>query len=455
MNKLRLRRGQTDERRYSFSDYLDWLTTWTVNGNTYTEPINQTYGGKQATEAIADNFEGYVRSAYKANGVVFACMLARLSVFSEARFLWRVRAQNSRPARTFTDQAIGLLDRPWVGGVTGDLLARMIQDADLAGNSYEVVVDDEIVRLRPDKAEWILEPRTFNGQQIGWRKLALYYRERKESEPAIFLPNEVCHFAPIPDPCATYRGMSWLTPVVREIQSDQAATLHKTRAFENNATPNMVVRLDPQITPDVFEAFVQKFKDEHTGPDNAGKPLFVGGAADVTVVGQDFKALDFKNVQGAGETRIAAAAGVPPVIVGLSEGLQAATYSNYSQARRRFADGTIRPLWRNAAASLETIVPPASSQIELWYDDTDIPFLREDEADRATITFTQAQAVRQLTDGGFEADAAVAAVMAGDLNALKGSHSGLFSVQLQEPGGTQPAENAPADAPANDNEATP
>jgi phage portal protein BeeE len=57
--------------------------------------------------------------------------------------------------------------------------------------------------------------------------------------------------------------------------------------------------------------------------------------------------------QGAGETRIAAAAGVPPVIVGLSEGLQAATYSNYSQARRRFADGTMRPLWRNAAVARE------------------------------------------------------------------------------------------------------
>jgi hypothetical protein len=58
------------------------------------------------------------------------------------------------------------------------------------------------------------------------------------------------------------------------------------------------------------------------------------------------KQIDFKVTQGHGETRIAAAAGVPPIIVGLSEGLEAATYSNYGQARRRFADVTMRPLWR-------------------------------------------------------------------------------------------------------------
>ena len=37
-------------------------------------------------------------------------------------------------------------------------------------------------------------------------------------------------------------GMSWLQPLVREILSDQAATLHKQRFFENAATPNQIGR---------------------------------------------------------------------------------------------------------------------------------------------------------------------------------------------------------------------
>jgi hypothetical protein len=131
---------------------------------------------------------------------------------------------------------------------------------------------------------------------------------------------------------------------------------------------------------------------------------------------------------------------VPPVIVGLSEGLQAATYSNYGQARRRFADGTMHPLWQNAAGSLVPIVPaPPSdgrSAARLWYDARDVAFLREDRMDAANIQGRQATTIRTLVDAGYEPDAVVAAVQAEDYTLLKGRHTGLFSVQLQPPGTT-------------------
>jgi hypothetical protein len=168
------------------------------------------------------------------------------------------------------------------------------------------------------------------------------------------------------------------------------------------------------------------------------------------VVGSDFKQIDFKQVRGHGETRIAAAAGVPPVIVGLSEGLEAATYSNYGQARRRFADGTMRPLWGLMADSLAPIVNiPVGRSGEpdnrLWYDDRDIPFLQEDVADEADIQETQARTIRTLVDGGFTPESAVSAVVNGDMTML--SHTGLYSVQLQEPGTPDPAD--PPDPSAN------
>jgi hypothetical protein len=155
-------------------------------------------------------------------------------------------------------------------------------------------------------------------------------------------------------------------------------------------------------------------------------------------------------VQGAGETRIAAAGGVPPIIVGLSEGLSAATYSNYGQARRRFADGTMRPLWRNAAASLATLITVPTNS-ELWYDDRDIPFLAEDVKDAAEIQQMNAAAIRQLIDSGFEPDTVISAVTAGDLNRLR--HSGLYSVQLQPPGPQQAPASEPETPPEPEPEA--
>lgn len=429
------------ERRSSLISFSDWMRL-VFEGNTYPiSGINQTLQGDR--ENVGDGFAGLVDGAYKRNGVVFACMLARLLLFSEARFQFRA-LRGGRPGDLFGTPDLSVLERPWPGGTTGDLLTRAIQDVDLAGNAFFArrgEEPDRIRRLRPDWVTILLgshldpdnEAGALDAEPIGY----LYHPggREKHAEPMVLGRSEVAHFAPIPDPVAVYRGMSWLTPVIREITADSAATTHKLRYFENGATPNMVVSLDPTIAREEFDKWVSGFNAKHKGAANAYKTIFLGGGAKVEVVGSDLKQLDFKSTQGAGETRIAAAAGVPPVIVGLSEGLQAATYSNYGQARRRFADGTIRPLWRNFAGSLETIIRvPAGAQ--LWYDDRDIPFLAEDAKDKAEMLGVEAKMIRTLGDAGFRPESVVAAVQAQDWSLL--DHSGLYSVQLQPAGSAFP-----------------
>jgi hypothetical protein len=258
-------------------------------------------------------------------------------------------------------------------------------------------------------------------------------------DPIVLMPEEVAHFAPYPDPTAEFRGVSWLTPVLREVMGDGAATNHKLQFFENGATPNMVVTLgDVDLSPEAFEVWVEKMEASHAGLVNAYKTLYLAAGAQAEVVGSNLQQIDFKAVQGAGETRIAAAARIPPIIVGLSEGLQGSSLNagNYQAAKRSFADGTIRPLWRNAAGSLASLVnTPGGAR--LWYDDRDIPFLQEDRKDAAEIQSAKAQTIRTLTDAGYDPDTVVDAVEAEDFKRLKGSHQGLFSVQLRPPGESQ------------------
>jgi phage portal protein BeeE len=382
-------------------------------------------------EPIGNSFADYASLAYKANGIVFAVTSVRMLLFAEARFQFR-QFSNGKPGDLFGTPDLGPLERPWPGGTTGELLARMEQDITLAGNAYIAKRGDRLVRLRPDAVTIVWrgdDPNAIDLEVVGYQ----YQPDR--DKPAIVLPvSEVAHYSPYPDPEARWRGMSWLTPVLREIESDKLATTHKSKFFEQGATPNMIVKVDPAVTPEKFQQFKVLFDEQHKGAANAYKTLFLGGGADATVVGSNFQQLDFKATQGAGETRIAAAAGVHPVIVGLSEGLQGSALNagNYSQARRRLADGTMRPLWRIAAASLEKLVttPPGAS---LWYDDRHIAFLRDDAKDEAEIHSTDAQTVRALVEAGFKPDAVIDAVIAGDFAKLKGEHTGLYSVQLQEP----------------------
>lgn len=416
-------------------------------------------------EQIGNDFEAYVQGALKANGPVFSCILARAMVFSEARMLFQ-RMREGRPGDLFGTGDLSLLEKPWPGGTTGELLARMEFDASLAGNFYATTADDQgrlgraakgpgrrVVRIRPDWVTLIIGSASDDPWALDARVVGLLYERRSglftptgappSADAVLLMPDEVAHFSPIPDPAARFRGMSWLTPVLREIQADNAATTHKDAFFRNGARPSMLVRFDRDVAREKFDEFVTRFKAGHQGSENAYKTLFLGGGADAKPLTFDFRQLEFSQVQGKGESRIASAAGVPPSWVGFSEGLQGSALNagNFSAARRRFADGTIRPLWRQAAAALENLVPaPAASR--LWYDARDVAFLREDRKDAAEIQARQATTIRQLVDAGYTPDSVKAAVQAEDWTLLE--HTGLFSVQLQPPGTGQPTDGPPS-----------
>lgn len=407
-------------------------------------------------EAVEHNFAGYIDHAYKTNGVVFACILVRLLCFSEVRFRYQ-RFERGRPTELWGDQSLDLLERPWPNGTTGELLARMEQDASLAGNFYATVVGEgptrRIRRLRPD---WVTivtgspsdDPFDIEAQVVGYLyHPAAGHGTTKRPDPVLLAAEQVIHYSPIPDPDAQWRGMSWVTPVVREIDADTSATDHKARFFENGATSNVVITYDDALSEEDFKRAVAQFDLQHKGSRNAYKTIHLGGGADAKALGADMRQLDFKSTQGAGETRIAAASGAGAIIARLSEGMQGSSLNqgNYAAAKRQFADMTIRPLWRMAAASLAPLVQVPSDS-RLWYDARDVAFLQEDERDAAEIRQLEAGIIRQFIESGFTPESAIAAVRNDDLEQLV--HTGRVSVQLQEPG-------APITPDANPPEVTP
>lgn len=402
-------------------------------------------------EEIENSFTGYINGAMKRNGVVFAVMLSRHLLFSEARFQWQP-LNNGRPGELFGNTDLAILETPWPNGTTGELLARMEQDVSLAGNFYAAREATRIRRLRPD---WVSIILTAPPEEAVESDVAGYlYRPgglASKVPGKVYLPEEICHWSPIPDPDAQYRGMSWLTPVLPEITADHAATLHKGKFFENAATPSMTVAFKETVTEEEFDRIMSDLRAAHAGAHNAYKTLFLAGGADVRVTGSTLQQMDFKKTQGAGETRIAAAGGVPPIIVGLSEGLDSATYSNYGMARRKFGDHWARPQWRSAAAALSSLVPLPSANTRLWYDDRDIAFLREDQRDQAEIQGVESRTIRTLVDAGYKPETVVAAVKAQDWSLL--DHSGLYSVQLQPPNSAQQAPALPPSSGDSDGNA--
>ena len=119
-----------------------------------------------------------------------------------------------------------------------------------------------------------------------------------------------------------------------------------------------------------------------------------------------------------------------------SEGLAGSSLNtgNFTAARKRAETMLFRPLWRMAAASLQSVlVAPAGAR--LWYDTRDIAFLRDDAAEEAKIRHQDASTLETLWRTGFTPESAIVAITTGDYTQL--DHTGVTSIQ------TEPA-NKPA-----------
>lgn len=402
-------------------------------GRLFNPGAQVTFGGNRYQAYRTNGGSG--SDYYASNPVVFSLAALRILLFSEARFQFQ-QLRNGKPGDLFGNADLQLLEEPWAGHTTRDLLAQSELDVAQSGNSYWVHDGDFLLRLDASKLTIVTEvatDRLLSGQMVGERLAGYVYKP--DNDPAHwtrYLPHEVAHYKPYPDMQNRFLGMSWLSPCLPDVQTDQIITAHKQSVIQNGASLSTVVSFDPTVKQEQFEFFVDRFRSQHEGPENASKTLFLGGGADVKTVGQTFENLALQASQGAGEVRMASCAGVPPALVGFSEGLKGSTLNagNYGQARRRLADGTLRPLWGNFAGAVSSLVKVPSGA-RLWYDDAGIPFLREDLSDQATILSTNAATVQVLINAGWEPEAAIEAVQTGDLHRLSGHHTGLYSVQLQ------------------------
>lgn len=368
---------------------------------------------------------------YKRNPVVYALVNMRARLFAEMTPKWRSTIDH----HLFGDAGLLPLEMPWPGAGASALLHRMLLDVDLDGNFYGVLnAAGGVDRLRPDWVNILIDspsgdPNAADARVVGY----VYTPFGSDSGSTIYLPDEVCHWAPTPDPVFRYRGMSWIQSVMAEVCADDAMTEHVINYFKNGATVNLLVVLDAD-NPEDFNEGVATFKAAHEGGENAHGTLFLANGSSASPIGSNLSDVTFAPVQGKGETRIAAASGVPPSLAGLSEGLASTNYgSNFTASRRACADTLLRPLYRSACAALQTLlnVPDAA---ELWYDEAQIPFLQADLVDAANTRQADAATMSTLIVAGFTPESARDSVIAGDPSLLV--HSGLVNVQLQEPGAT-------------------
>jgi phage portal protein BeeE len=457
LERIKAVRGTDLEKRSSIDTWLnEYLmpSTFQYGGTTYPIGLKGTLSGNRAME-ITGSLPSYT-SAVMNCPPAFAAQDIRAGVLSQVRFTYRNlpwvvptrKDPNNVPRRLFSKADLKLLENPWKGATTADLVTRMEWHAGLGGAAFVALRRDSdgprLQVLRPDWCALLYGSQSqpdnpghaLDGVFLG----TVYWNGGPNGPwgygPEFLLPDECIHWIPKPDPLNAGSGMSWLSPAIRDIQSDALASDHKINYWKNGATPNLVIKGIPTVTPTQFRELVDMMEERHAGAANAFRTLYLTAGADASVIGNNFHEIDFRAVTAAGETRIALLSRVPASLLGIWDGLQGSSLNagNFTAARRTFADTWVYPTLQDIAKSLAPLIK-VPGDAELWFDVTDIPLLHEDAKDAAEITAVKASSIQTLWNAGFEADSVVAAVAPEWSSTLK--HTGLDPVQAQPDHGLQ------------------
>jgi HK97 family phage portal protein len=126
-----------------------------------------------------------------------------------------------------------------------------------------------------------------------------------------------------PDPANPYFGRSIIAAAAAAIDTDAQMTRWNRGIFANEARPSLIFTTNEPLSSESYERWKQQFNDEHTGADNAYKPLLIeGGEAKPYMLNQ--QDLDFLESRKFSRDEILAMWRVSPGMLGAVENVNRA-----------------------------------------------------------------------------------------------------------------------------------
>ncbi len=128
------------------------------------------------------------------------------------------------------------------------------------------------------------------------------------------------------------------------------------------------------LTEEQFNALKGEVERRYMGGKNAGRPLLLEGGLKWEAMGMSPRDMDWASAKNMSAREIATAFGVPPQMLGLPD---AATYSNYTEARQSLWEDTVVPMCLEIASELTNWLVPMFGDAGLCLkpDFEDVPAL--------------------------------------------------------------------------------
>ena len=243
----------------------------------------------------------------------------------------------------------------------------------IAGNAYLEAVaagDDapprELHALRPDRMKIVPGPTGLPSayEYSVQGKKTLFPADPVSGASAIL---HLRSFNPLDD----WYGMSPIEAAAYAVDQHNAAAAWNQALLQNSARPSGALVYAPREGPgslsdQQFQRLKSEIDAQYGGPGNAGRPMLLEGGLDWKEMSLSPKDMDFHSARAQAARDVAAAFGVPPMLVGVPGD---ATYANYREARLALWEDTILPFLDHVVDQLNNWLGPRYGQgLRLAYD---------------------------------------------------------------------------------------
>jgi HK97 family phage portal protein len=346
-----------------------WLTKANV------QPVAIWAGMTEATwmEPSARN---WVEHGYNRNSAIFSVTKALANGFAEAPLKCYEDDTKKKDVPGHAVKRLFNRPNPYMG--EDEFWKHIITYAATSGNGYGRLTPSRLgtaaMELYPysDVVMWAVP-----GDQEWVREFAFSRDNGAHVEPVD--AKMVAHWKWAVDPMYPYKGMGALSPVSREVDTDNELTRFLKAFLQNDAVMSGILRTPEGVllTPIEQQKMKQDF-ERGFGTANKGKVAVLPRGVEYQRIALNMEELALDALRAVPEARIASAYGVPAIVAGLNIGLARSTYSNFEEARKAFTEQTLVPLWKSVAAEVQSsIVPLFGNDVYVDFDLSAVRALQE------------------------------------------------------------------------------
>lgn len=363
-------------------------------------------GGQVRRSEVA--YEDLAREGYQANPIIYRCV----RLISDALKSMPIGLYNGDQDVSLEHELANVLASPNPDQVWGELLDAIVGHLLIGGEFFLEGVTlggggngklAELYALRPDKMKVV--PGADGG-------VAGYVYDSGSGEVKYQNPPKADRFRQILHlkywhPTNHWRGLPPLLAAAAAGDEHNQAAAHAKALYDNSARPSGALVYSPKegpasLTDAQFARLKGELTDEHSGPENAGKPMVLDGGLDWVQMGFSPRDMEAGEGRNAAAREIALALGVPPLMLGIKGDN---TFANYKEARLAFWQETVWPLATLISQKMTGWVRPLyGPEFKIVLDEEGSPIAEAEKAERWDRVKTAAflQLDEQRAELGFD-----------------------------------------------------